>query len=371
MIRRPPRSTLFPYTTLFRSGIGEIRDLKAAQGLAVLAHRAVGRDFQRAGWLDTQAPAGYRPHRVSLRRHQGSGGRYSKVPIAREQAPGRPVHREEAFAGKRQIQGATGRAQRSLREIGPGTFDDRQGGRRSLRAAGFRRYIKVVELAVGLVAAGFRVGQIVRQHVQRLHAGLHSAGRRDRQIIHGTLTPVFYASGEPKAGRTQRKVWRPAPGQVSGGEGAPGKILAAIPRVTASNPARRFGSPSAFVRDVIAASSELPAASGANSMLVTGGAAMGAAAAKAAVATGSGFWSFLDGCLADGGGPGESRGPEQRPMPGERHQNDDLVAPITIPVPAVATAPLAPGWGLEQSQNPGAGKAAPAREVTAVGTQDL
>src|ERR1039457_1536722 len=179
MIRRPPRSTLFPYTTLFRSGIGEIRDLKAAQGLAVLAHRAVGRDFQRAGWLDTQAPAGYRPHRGSLRRPQGSGGRYSKVPIAREQAPERPIHREEAFAGKRQIQGAAGRAQRSWREIGPGTFEDRQGSRRSvLRAGGFRRYIEVVELAVGLVAAGFRVGQIVRQHVQRLHAGLHSAGCR-------------------------------------------------------------------------------------------------------------------------------------------------------------------------------------------------
>src|SRR3712207_7988265 len=27
MIRRPPRSTLFPYTTLFRSGITEIREL--------------------------------------------------------------------------------------------------------------------------------------------------------------------------------------------------------------------------------------------------------------------------------------------------------------------------------------------------------
>src|SRR5260370_18168667 len=26
MIRRPPRSTLFPYTTLFRSGPGEVRD---------------------------------------------------------------------------------------------------------------------------------------------------------------------------------------------------------------------------------------------------------------------------------------------------------------------------------------------------------
>src|SRR3712207_8785535 len=29
MIRRPPRSTLFPYTTLFRSGLGPSRDLFA------------------------------------------------------------------------------------------------------------------------------------------------------------------------------------------------------------------------------------------------------------------------------------------------------------------------------------------------------
>src|SRR5256885_16866288 len=29
MIRRPPRSTLFPYTTLFRSGCTELQDLEA------------------------------------------------------------------------------------------------------------------------------------------------------------------------------------------------------------------------------------------------------------------------------------------------------------------------------------------------------
>src|SRR2546429_6374417 len=32
MIRRPPRSTLFPYTTLFRSGVGTPEDL--VQGVA-------------------------------------------------------------------------------------------------------------------------------------------------------------------------------------------------------------------------------------------------------------------------------------------------------------------------------------------------
>src|SRR5688572_32190405 len=44
MIRRPPRSTLFPYTTLFRSGPGG--GGRRGQGLGVLAqhseHRAVG-----------------------------------------------------------------------------------------------------------------------------------------------------------------------------------------------------------------------------------------------------------------------------------------------------------------------------------------
>src|SRR3712207_6893705 len=39
MIRRPPRSTLFPYTTLFRSGFGAIA---VQSGLGVLASSLVG-----------------------------------------------------------------------------------------------------------------------------------------------------------------------------------------------------------------------------------------------------------------------------------------------------------------------------------------
>src|SRR2546430_17163622 len=35
MIRRPPRSTLFPYTTLFRSGIVDIRSERAGAGTQV------------------------------------------------------------------------------------------------------------------------------------------------------------------------------------------------------------------------------------------------------------------------------------------------------------------------------------------------
>src|SRR5258708_24597219 len=38
MIRRPPRSTLFPYTTLFRSRIKRARALKAMHELRSLAH---------------------------------------------------------------------------------------------------------------------------------------------------------------------------------------------------------------------------------------------------------------------------------------------------------------------------------------------
>src|SRR2546427_13104084 len=40
MIRRPPRSTLFPYTTLFRSAVGKLADARGkteidAKGLAI------------------------------------------------------------------------------------------------------------------------------------------------------------------------------------------------------------------------------------------------------------------------------------------------------------------------------------------------
>src|SRR5476651_1611880 len=37
MIRRPPRSTLFPYTTLFRSHIGAVAGDVGAEGVLVLA----------------------------------------------------------------------------------------------------------------------------------------------------------------------------------------------------------------------------------------------------------------------------------------------------------------------------------------------
>src|SRR2546426_5712449 len=36
MIRRPPRSTLFPYTTLFRSGLATFLEVRGGRGAALL-----------------------------------------------------------------------------------------------------------------------------------------------------------------------------------------------------------------------------------------------------------------------------------------------------------------------------------------------
>src|SRR2546426_2124857 len=49
MIRRPPRSTLFPYTTLFRSGCGKSTLLRLFAGLA---HPAEGTVLYRGQPLD-------------------------------------------------------------------------------------------------------------------------------------------------------------------------------------------------------------------------------------------------------------------------------------------------------------------------------
>src|SRR3712207_8791584 len=56
MIRRPPRSTLFPYTTLFRSlrslaeaGAGRLRSLREDVRVCLLAGRGAGLRRPRAG----------------------------------------------------------------------------------------------------------------------------------------------------------------------------------------------------------------------------------------------------------------------------------------------------------------------------------
>src|SRR2546430_12428400 len=65
MIRRPPRSTLFPYTTLFRSRGVEMGGVRGA------ALRASARGGRRQGG---QGPSGRGSPGREVRRHGGAGG---------------------------------------------------------------------------------------------------------------------------------------------------------------------------------------------------------------------------------------------------------------------------------------------------------
>src|SRR3989449_3541693 len=65
MIRRPPRSTLFPYTTLFRSGPGGSR----------VVRRLVGRAVGAAGALRAGDRGGARGNRARAQRLGGPVGR--------------------------------------------------------------------------------------------------------------------------------------------------------------------------------------------------------------------------------------------------------------------------------------------------------
>src|SRR5256885_8030639 len=59
MIRRPPRSTLFPYTTLFRSLVALVHELQGDGGVELQAHAALALEVlgDAAGRPDHVAPA--------------------------------------------------------------------------------------------------------------------------------------------------------------------------------------------------------------------------------------------------------------------------------------------------------------------------
>src|SRR3712207_7632665 len=69
MIRRPPRSTLFPYTTLFRSGV---RERRLAGGLDRLGASPRGRDGRLIQDRRLHPEAGIRAHGGL---HDGAVGR--------------------------------------------------------------------------------------------------------------------------------------------------------------------------------------------------------------------------------------------------------------------------------------------------------
>src|SRR5256885_5997331 len=65
MIRRPPRSTLFPYTTLFRSAVAVLGRER------VLGEGTDGSGRRRHRRRDGQLPVGVQPHPPDGLRHAG------------------------------------------------------------------------------------------------------------------------------------------------------------------------------------------------------------------------------------------------------------------------------------------------------------
>src|SRR5438270_8736245 len=66
MIRPPPRSTLFPYTTLFRSGPCHDARAHAGEGIEMRRDGAAGREIA-AGPRENRAPAPRQQDRKSTR----------------------------------------------------------------------------------------------------------------------------------------------------------------------------------------------------------------------------------------------------------------------------------------------------------------
>src|SRR3989441_13197351 len=78
MIRRPPRSTLFPYTTLFRSQqerAGKLSDLIGPHG-ARLMPGAARREIRRQQWYASVGPQMAETMRLTCRRLMDAPARY-------------------------------------------------------------------------------------------------------------------------------------------------------------------------------------------------------------------------------------------------------------------------------------------------------
>src|SRR2546422_7668026 len=74
MIRRPPRSTLFPYTTLFRSFA---RQLRPGQQVSFRVAAVGGREF--TGEVDFVDPVGQLPGRTILRSEEHTSELQSRL----------------------------------------------------------------------------------------------------------------------------------------------------------------------------------------------------------------------------------------------------------------------------------------------------
>src|SRR3712207_1787211 len=102
MIRRPPRSTLFPYTTLFRSGVGEVVDfMPVVEGGATDRHRLVRllrvvRGTMRFRMeIQPRFDYGRKPHKLEV---YDDGALFASdgltLTLHRADMPGRSLHEE-------------------------------------------------------------------------------------------------------------------------------------------------------------------------------------------------------------------------------------------------------------------------------------
>src|SRR6202035_912287 len=73
MIRRPPRSTLFPYTTLFRSALHEAAGTELADDVRPAAHRLLRQDRKSTRLNSSHSQISYAV--FCLKKHRrGTGG---------------------------------------------------------------------------------------------------------------------------------------------------------------------------------------------------------------------------------------------------------------------------------------------------------
>src|SRR5260370_2760535 len=94
MIRRPPRSTLFPYTTLFRS---KLRRLDVEQVVDPTVRELAFEDIERrefAGLLDAEAALHEQLHERPVPKRRGFGGDCASV--ARRERQRRDAHQVAA-----------------------------------------------------------------------------------------------------------------------------------------------------------------------------------------------------------------------------------------------------------------------------------
>src|SRR3989441_8690123 len=119
MIRRPPRSTLFPYTTLFRSTRHHRRDREGARKEKSAEIRVAAQERGNAGEIG--------PERDRWRRGRGGGLAHEREGDVRERHARRRVQEADAVAPRRRDRLQHVRRQETSREADGARGEVREG----------------------------------------------------------------------------------------------------------------------------------------------------------------------------------------------------------------------------------------------------